>query len=126
MPSTDTGPTPTDTLPLTATIRYPAQTSGVDAALAAGSFPLVVVMHGNSGYETSYLGYNYLLDHLASHGFVAMSIYAPVGVRIETRARAILAHLGIMAQNNADPGLFQGHIDFNNVGIVDILAAARR
>jgi hypothetical protein len=117
VPSTDAGPTPTDALPLTATIRYPAQASGVDAAFASGSFPLVVIMHGNSGYDTSYLGYDYLLDHLASHGFIAMSIYAPVGVMIETRARAILAHLGIMAQNNANPGLFQGHIDFSNVGI---------
>ena len=117
VPSTDSGPTPTDTLPLTATIRYPALASGIDASVASGSFPLVVVMHGNSGYDTSYLGYNYLLDHLASHGFIAMSIYAPVGVMIETRARAILAHLGIMAQNNANPGLFHGHIDFSKVGI---------
>jgi hypothetical protein len=117
VPSTDTGPTPTDSLPLTATIRYPAQAPGVDAAFAPGAFPLVVIMHGNSGYDTSYLGYNYLLDHLASHGFIAMSIYAPVGVMIETRARAILAHLGIMAQANANPGLFQGHIDLSNIGI---------
>jgi dienelactone hydrolase len=118
VPRTDTGPTPTDTLPLTATIRYPAQTSGVDAPCAAGSFPLVVIMHGNSGYDDSYLGYNYLLEHLASHGFMAMSIYAPVGVMIETRARGILAHLGIMAQNNVNPGLLQGHIDLNHVGLV--------
>jgi Chlorophyllase enzyme len=117
VPSTDTGPTPTDSLPLTATIRYPALASGTDAPVASGSFPLVVVMHGNSGYDTSYLGYNYLLDHLASHGFIAMSIYAPVGVMIETRARAILAHLGIMAQNNTNPGLFHSHIDFSKVGI---------
>ncbi len=117
VPATDGGPTPTDSLPLTATIRYPATVSGSDAAFAPGSYPLVLIMHGNSGYDTSYLGYNYLLDHLASHGFIAMSIYAPVGVAIETRARAILAHLEIMAQNNSNPGLFQGHIDFNNVGI---------
>jgi hypothetical protein len=117
VPSTDAGLTPTDALPLTATVRYPAQASGVDAAFPPGTFPLVVMMHGNSGYDTSYLGYNYLLDHLASHGFIAISIYAPVGVMIETRARAILAHLGIMAQNNAHPGLFQGHVDFNNLGI---------
>jgi hypothetical protein len=63
------------------------------------------------------LGYNYLLEHLASHGFIAMSIYAPVGVMIETRARAILAHIGIMAQYNANPGLFQGHVDLNHLGI---------
>ena len=117
VPSTDTGPTPTDSLPLTATIRYPAQSSGVDAPFVPGAFPLIVVMHGNSGYDTSYLGYDYLLDHLASQGFVAMSIYAPVGVGIETRARAILAHLDLMAQNDANPGLFHGHIDLSQIGI---------
>ena len=117
VPSTDAGPTPTDALPLTATIRYPAQYAGADSPVAAGTFPLVVIMHGNSGMDTSYLGYNYLLDHLAGWGFIAMSIYAPVGVMIETRARAILAHIGIMSQNNANPGLFQGHIDMANIGI---------
>jgi hypothetical protein len=117
VPSTDSGPTPVDALPLTATIRYPAQYSGADAPFAAGTFPLAVIMHGNSGMDTSYLGYNYLLDHLASWGFIAMSIYAPPSVMIETRARAILAHLGIMSANNANPGLFNGHIDLNHIGI---------
>ncbi len=117
VPSTDTGPAPTDSLPLTATIRYPAQYAGVDAPCAAGTFPLVVVMHGNSGMENSYLGYNYLLDHLARLGFIAMSIYAPVGVMIETRAQSIHAHHGIMAQNNANPGVFNGHVDLDQIGI---------
>ncbi len=117
VPRTDTGPTPTDSLPLSATIRYPSQYSGMDAPFATGAFPLVVMMHGNSSMTTSYLGYNYLLEHLAGWGFVAISIYAPTGVMIETRARAILAHLGIMSQNNVNPGMFQGHIDFGNIGI---------
>jgi dienelactone hydrolase len=117
VPSTDAGPTPTDSLPMTATIRYPAQYGGVDAPFAPGQFPLVVMMHGNSGMETSYLGYNYLLDHLAGHGFVAMSIYAPVGAGIETRARAILAHIATMALNASSPGLFQGHLDMTGIGI---------
>lgn len=117
VPSTDTGPTPTDNLPVTATVRYPATGAGVDAPFAAGTFPLAVVMHGNSGYDNSYLGYGYLLDHLASHGFIAVSIYAPVGVMIETRARAILAHLGVLSQLSAGPGLFHGHVDFGNIGI---------
>ena len=117
VPSTDTGPTPTDSLPMTATIRYPAQSSGVDAPFGPGQFPLVVMMHGNSGMETSYLGYNYLLEHLAGHGFVAMSIYAPVGAGIETRARAILAHLATMAAYATSPGLFQGHLDMTQLGI---------
>jgi hypothetical protein len=118
VPSTDTGPTPTESLQLKAVVRYPAQFSGVDAPFQAGTFPLVVIVHGNSGMETSYLGYNYLLDHLASHGFIAMSIYAPVGTMIETRARAIFQHLGIMSQNNTNPGLFQGHVDLTQIGIM--------
>ena len=117
VPSTDAGPSPTDALPLTATIRYPAQYAGTDAPFAAGTFPLVVIMHGNSSMDTSYLGYDYLLDHLAGWGFIAMSIYAPSGVMIETRARAILAHIGIMSQNNANPGLFHGHVDMTHIGI---------
>jgi len=117
VPSTDAGPTPTDSLPLSATMRYPAVSGGIDAPFAAGLFPLVVVMHGNSGYTNSYLGYDYLLDHLASHGFVAMSIYAPVGVMIETRARAILAHIDHVSQLTAAPGLFHGHVDLANIGI---------
>jgi len=117
VPSTDAGPTPIDALPLTATIRYPAQYAGVDAPFAAGTFPLVVIMHGNSSMDTSYLGYNYLLDHLAGWGFITMSIYAPSGVMIETRARAILAHIGIMSQNDANPGLFHGHVDMTHIGI---------
>ena len=116
VPSTDAGPTPTDTLPITATIRYPAVAGGVDSACAAGAFPLIVIMHGNSNMQTSYLGYDYLLDHLAGHGFIAVSIYAPPGVGIETRARAIIAHIAIMAQNNTT-GLLQGHIDLSNIGI---------
>jgi dienelactone hydrolase len=118
VPSTDAGPTPTDALPLTATVRYPAQMSGVDAPFAPGAFPLIVIMHGNSGLESSYLGYNYLLDHLAGHRFVAVSIYAPPGVMIETRARAILAHLNVIQMLATQPGLFQGHVDFTNVGII--------
>jgi hypothetical protein len=118
VPSTDGGPTPTQTLQLKAVIRYPAQVSGVDAPFQPGTFPLVVIVHGNSSMETSYLGYNYLLDHLAGHGFIAMSIYAPVGSMIETRARAIFEHLSIMSQANVDPGLFQGHIDLTHIGIM--------
>ena len=117
VPKTDGGPTPTDFIPVRAVVRYPAQANGVDAAFKPGAFPLIVIMHGNSGMQTSYLGYNYLLDHLAGHGFVAMSIHVPPGVMIETRARAILHHLSVMSQNNTAPGLFHNHIDFTKVGI---------
>lgn len=120
VPSTDSGPTPTQWLQRKAVVRYPAQYSGVDAPFPTGSgtFPLVVIMHGQSSMQTSYLGYNYLLDHLASHGLIAMSIYAPVGSMIEVRARAIIEHLKIMSQKNSNPGLFQGHVDLTEIGIM--------
>jgi Cutinase len=117
VPKTDTGPTPTDTVPVRAVVRYPATSTGPDMPVASGTFPLVVIMHGNSSMQTSYLGYNYLLDHLAGHGFIAMSIHAPVGVMIQTRARTILHHIGVMAANNTAPGLFQGHIELSKIGI---------
>ena len=118
VPSTHSGPMPTAALDLKAVVRYPAVANGIDAAFKPGSFPLVVMVHGNSGMPSSYLGYDYLLDHLAGHGFVAMSIYAPVDSMIEVRARAIFEHLAIMAQKNALPGLFNGHVDFSHVGIM--------
>jgi hypothetical protein len=100
-----------------ATMRYPATAPGVDAPVAAGTHPLFVMMHGNSSHADSYLGYGYLLDHLASHGFVAMSIHIQPGVAIESRARNILRHIQIASDMNAAPGLFSGHIDMTNIGI---------
>jgi hypothetical protein len=117
VPSSPSGPTPTVTLTRKATIRYPATAGGVDTPVAPGAHPLVVLCHGNSGMPTSYLGYNYLLDHLAGHGFIAMSIHVEPGWMIEARARAIIEHLNVMLGLNLNPGLFNGHIDFANVGI---------
>lgn len=100
-----------------ATMRYPATAAGVDTPVQAGSHPLIVIQHGNSSDPTSYLGYNYLLDHLASQGFIAMSIHIQPYVMIESRARNILQHIQIASQLNTGPGLFQGHIDMGNIGI---------
>jgi hypothetical protein len=100
-----------------ATMRYPATAAGVDTPVAAGTHPLVVIQHGNSSDPTSYLGYGYLLDHLASHGFIAMSIHIQPYVMIESRARNILQHIQIASQMNSSPGLFQGHVDMANIGI---------
>ncbi len=112
-------------LPLVAEVRYPADTSGVDVAVSASkpNYPVVVVMHGMHGSATpSYQGYNYLLDHLASNGFIALSIDCnainAINGMQDTRAQAILAHLTLLQSKNAGPGIFQGKIDMTRIGIM--------
>jgi hypothetical protein len=41
--------------------------------LPEGKLPLVTFSHGNTGIRTSYLGYRYLQEHLASYGFITAS-----------------------------------------------------
>ena len=86
----------------------------------------------------SYLGYSYLAEHLASHGFIVVSINANRGITgvadgpindkflIEARGRLVLKHLAWLRQwhdgkrNSAeDVGLdLKGKIDFNHVGLM--------
>jgi len=72
----------------------------------AGPYPLVLIAHGNANlFVPSEEGYGWLGEHLASHGFVVVSIDAaafnalPVvgGLRGENHARALLmlAHLDL-------------------------------
>ncbi len=121
------GNTPSGTLslPLKAEVRYPADISGinVDVSPRQAPHPLVVVMHGMHSYlDPSYLGYNDLLDHLASHGFIAVSIDCnPINAidgMQDTRAHAILEHLSLLESMNSSPGLFLGKIDMTRVGIM--------
>lgn len=114
-------------LPLTARIRYPAVTNGINVAVHTNKmkYPLVVVMHGMSGVSASYEGYDYLLDHLASHGFIAVSINCyPINSQVsdgglqDTRAYAMLEHLAYLKNLNTQAGLFQGKIDMTNIGIM--------
>src|SRR5690349_20587275 len=52
---------------LTSELWYPAKTAGRDATIRKGTFPLVMMAHGNCG---SRLNYQYLTTHLASWGFI--------------------------------------------------------
>ena len=123
------GETPSGTLslPLRAEVRYPAATAGLDTPVSTleTSYPLVVVMHGqHTTADPSYEGYTYLLDHLASHGFIAVSIDCnPInaisdGGAQDTRGHAMLEHLALLQSMNANPGLFQGKIDLSRIAIM--------
>ncbi|MCX6238291.1 MAG: hypothetical protein NTY07_12185 [Bacteroidia bacterium] len=121
------GNTPSGTLslPMVAEVRYPADSNGLNVPVSAlqSNYPVIVIMHGMHSYtDPSYLGYNYLLDHLASHGFIALSIDCnainAIGGMQDTRGQAILAHLSLLQSKNTNPGLFNGKIDMTNIGIM--------
>ena len=98
-------------VPLRAKVFFPADVAGAttvaQVSMAQPNYPLVVVVHGNSGVVDSYLGYDYLLSHLARNGFIAASVHCNVGMFITGRARVLRRHLeilfarfGVRAANN--------------------------
>ena len=87
-----------DEIPRNAVVWYPED--------GAGPYPLLLIAHGNANlYVASEDGYRWLGEHLASHGFVVVSVDAaafnalPIvgGLRGENHARALLmlAHLDL-------------------------------
>lgn len=135
------------------TIRYPAASAGPGAPLPPGTakYPVALFLHGRhwicsvgvSGYDPehysttcatgskipSHQGYNYILDVLATHGIIAVSIDAfdiqPSNgpYNYEARGRLILEHLNRLKAwniNGTDPfgGIFQNRIDMTKIAIV--------
>jgi dienelactone hydrolase len=113
------------------TLRYPAQAVGTsrgpipDAPVAQGGpFPFVVFSHGRF-QEDPYIGHNheqasYLLDQLASWGFVVASVNLDVvgqygqPAAIKQRGEIVLATIAAFEQ--LDPTLYD--IDFQHIGLV--------
>lgn len=102
-------------IPLRATVFFPADAAGVTTpaqiSAAQASYPLVVVVHGNSSHPDSYRGYDYLLEHLARNGFIAASIHCEPGMMATGRARILRRHLQLLFAS------FGGRAA-NNVGIM--------
>lgn len=88
------------TVPLRAVVYFPADAPGATTVAqvsgAQATYPLAVVVHGNASQTTSYLGYNYLLSHLARNGFVVASIHLQPGQTGTDRARVLRRHLQIL------------------------------
>jgi hypothetical protein len=103
------------TVPLIANVRFPADVPGATMAseisAAQPSYPVVVCVHGNANQLTSYQGYDYLLDHLARNGFIAVSIHMQPGQQGTDRARILQNHLPIIFS------MFGTHAA-NNIGIM--------
>lgn len=101
-------------VPLMASVHFPADVAGATTpgqiSGAQPSYPLVVLVHGNGPWG-GYLGYEYLLGHLARNGFIAASIHMDPGMTGTDRARVLHRHLQILFS------MF-GAAAANNVGIM--------
>ena len=128
-----------------ATVRYPAAASGVNQPVAGtGRYPLIIFLHGNhvtcpcscshtcpkANRIPNHLGYNYLLEVLASRGFIAASIDgfdvtcagSAAMSDYEARGRLVLRHLTKWKGWDAaatDPwsGLFYNRVNMNMIGL---------
>jgi len=118
-------------VPIIGTLRYPTLPNGDIGG--SGPLPIVVFVHGNHSEEygcsgskiavESYRGYDYILDSLAEHGFIALSIHLKFGSKFSDRADLLLEHLAIIKDwnnNGTGPlgGVLQGKLDMNNIGLV--------
>ncbi|RKH45508.1 hypothetical protein [Corallococcus llansteffanensis] len=131
---------------LRAVVRYPAVAAGAGTAVAAGTFPVFVIQHGNhricynstqnhatcTNRVPNHQGYMRLLDTLASNGVIAISIDAydlsgPVPQWIPERGQLILKHLELWSHlNNAATyptypnffaGRFNGKLDMTKISV---------
>jgi dienelactone hydrolase len=94
-----------------------------------GPFPLVLMMHGNHNMaDFSDTGYAYLGEHLASHGYIFVSIDAnffngyltgSVGGENDARAWMLLKHLELWQTWQGTPGhLFRGKVDMDAIALL--------
>ncbi len=139
---------------LRAVVRFPATTAGVGTPVAAGAHPLFLIEHGNHrtcevpGFDgdpaydanhtgcpsrtPNHMGYMGLLERLASHGVIAVSIDAYdltgwVPQLIPERSDLILKHIELWSHMNDVTtfptypdffaGRFAGHVDLSRISV---------
>jgi dienelactone hydrolase len=109
-----------DTLPLNARVWYPE---------GAGPYPLVLVVHGNHRmFDYSDPGYTYLGEHLASQGFIVVSIdqnflngslYGDLEGENSARGWHLLQHLALWREWSESSGHFlAGRVDMESIALV--------
>jgi hypothetical protein len=81
---------------------------------AMGRLPLVIISHGN-GHDFRW--YDYLQEHLASHGYVVMSHQNNTGPGIETASTTTLQHTDsfIDELDTIGGGILADHIDTSRI-----------
>ena len=121
----------TITVGIRALIRYPAESSGRRKAVSSAhsTYPLVMIAHGNHRAARangtpihSHEGLEYLARHLASHGYIAVSMdhndINQAGVGAKHRARATLEHLEIMEDINSSHPRLAGKVDLDKIALI--------
>ncbi|MGZ5385008.1 MAG: alpha/beta hydrolase family protein, partial [Acidimicrobiia bacterium] len=110
-----------EALPLNGLVWYPE---------GDGPFPLVLIVHGNhAASRSSDPGYEYLGRHLASRGFIAVSIDEnflngtllgdPAGAEMPLRGWMLLEHVAQWQRWNSDPSFpLYGQVDTQAVGLI--------
>lgn len=103
-----------DEVPVRGRVWYPA---------GGGNYPTLFIAHGNHEITTpSYLGYGYLGEYLASHGYVVVSVEQNACNMLsnenDARAVLLLKHISILLDYNDRKGnLLYGKIDEDNLAI---------
>ena len=107
---------PLSEMPLNGRVWYPQ---------GDGPFPLVLIVHGNhSMREFSDPGYEYLGQHLASHGYILCSVdmnFINGGMRKENDARGwlLLEHLKVwQGFHEAVDNTFGGKVDMDRIALM--------
>lgn len=101
-------------VPLKGRVWYPDEGSG---------HPVLFIAHGNHEITTdSYLGYAYLGEYLASHGYVVVSVDQNACNMLtgenDGRAVLLLEHIGLLLRYNGEEGNpLRGKLDEENIAI---------
>ena len=101
-------------VPMRGRVWYPVDT---------GNCPVLFIAHGNHSITTeSYLGYDYLGEYLASHGYVVVSVDQNscnmLSGENDARAVLLLEHIGLLLSYNEDKvNPLYGVLDSENIAI---------
>jgi hypothetical protein len=118
-----------------ALVRYPATAAGADKPVSGvlAKYPLVVIAHGNHAVVDSlgtpvesFRGLEYLARHLASYGYIAISIDLDVVNTalgfifpgIVQRGLVVLEHIAFWNVLNTTDPIFTGKVDLSQIGLI--------
>jgi hypothetical protein len=112
--TTQSGPLPVTQIEYSGGTWLGQRTYYPSSIAALGALPLVVISHGN-GHD--YTWYDYLGNHLASYGYIAMAHQNNTGPGIESASTTTLTNTDYLLENQdvIEGGVLDGHIDSHRI-----------